>query len=307
MVKITSIPCNKGNYGAQRNINTIKYIVVHYTANDGDFDTANAKYFQTAGRGASAHYFVDDDSITQSVADNYVAWSVGGSKWSDCNKTGGGKMYGKITNSNSISIEMCDTKKDGKVQATETTMSNTVDLIVSLLKKYNLKPDCVYRHFDVNGKHCPAYLMDSKAWTSFKNKITTSYNSKNTKTASTTTKTTTAAKTAITKYSQTQFIKDVCSILGVSTAKKALDKTITISKSKNKNHKLVTPLERYMKALGYYTGAIEADANKTPDFGGVMESAIKKYQKNVVKASTKNQDGEITAKATTWKKLLGLS
>lgn len=195
MVKITSIPCNKGNYGAQRNINTIKYIVVHYTANDGDFDTANAKYFQTAGRGASAHYFVDDDSITQSVADNYVAWSVGGSKWSDCNKTGGGKMYGKITNSNSISIEMCDTKKDGKVQATETTMSNTVDLIVSLLKKYNLKPDCIYRHFDVNGKHCPAYLMDSKAWTSFKNKITTSYNSKNTTNASTTAKTTSTKKT----------------------------------------------------------------------------------------------------------------
>lgn len=195
MVKITSIPCNKGNYGAQRNINTIKYIVVHYTANDGDSDTANAEYFQTAGRRASAHYFVDDDSIAQSVADNYVAWSVGGSKWSDCNKTGGGKMYGKITNSNSISIEMCDTKKNGKVQATETTMNNTIDLIVSLLKKYNLKPNCVYRHFDVNGKHCPAYLMDSKAWTSFKNKVTTAYNGKNTATVSTTTKPTTTKKT----------------------------------------------------------------------------------------------------------------
>ena len=120
-------------------------------------------------------------------------------------------------------------------------------------------------------------------------------------------KPTTTTNTTTTKYSQTQFIKDVCSILGVSTAKKAFDKTITISKGKNKNHKLVTPLERYMKALGYYTGAIEADANKTPDFGGGMESAIKKYQKNVVKTSTKNQDGEITAKAATWKKLLGLS
>lgn len=300
MVKITSIPCNKANYGAKRNTNTIKYIVVHYTANDGDSDSANAKYFQTAGRGASAHYFVDDDSIAQSVADNYVAWSVGGSKWSDCSKTGGGKMYGKITNSNSINIEMCDTKKDGKIQATETTMNNTVDLIVSLLKKYNLKPDCVYRHFDVNGKHCPAYLMDSKAWTNFKTKVTNVYNG-NSATTSTTTKMTTA------KYDQTQFIKDVCSILSVSTANKAFDKTITISKSKNKNHKLVTPLERYMKALGYYTGAIEADSKKTPDFGDGMESAIKKYQKNVVKASAKNQDGEITAKAVTWKKLLGLS
>lgn len=119
--------------------------------------------------------------------------------------------------------------------------------------------------------------------------------------------TSTTTKKTTTKYDQKQFIKDVCSILGVSTAKKALDKTITISKSKNKNHKLITPLERYMKALGYYTGAIEADSKKTPDFGGGMESAIKKYQEKVVKAAPKDQDGIITAKAATWKKLLGLS
>jgi len=133
------------------------------------------------------------------------------------------------------------------------------------------------------------------------------YDVKKNTTATVTKTTTTTTNTTTTKYSQTQFIKDVCSILGVSTAKKAFDKTITISKGKNKNHKLVTPLERYMKALGYYVGAIEADSKKTPDFGGGMESAIKKYQEKVVKAEPKNQDGIITAKAATWKKLLGLS
>lgn len=108
------------------------------------------------------------------------------------------------------------------------------------------------------------------------------------------------------KYTHSQFIKDVCSILGVKDAKSALPKTVTISKTSNSSHKLVTPLERYMKSLGYYTGSIEADNGGTPSFGSGMESAIKKYQKNVVKASPANQDGVVTAKHATWKKLLGL-
>ena len=65
-------------------------------------------------------------------------------------------------------------------------------------------------------------------------------------------------------------------------------------------------MKRYMKELGYYTGSIEADNGKTPIFGGGMTAAIKKYQKNVVKATVKNQDGIITAKAATWKKLLNI-
>jgi N-acetylmuramoyl-L-alanine amidase CwlA len=189
MVSIKEALAHSSNYGATRSTSSIKYIVVHYTANDGDHDESNAKYFQTANRNASAHYFVDDDSITRSVKDTCVAWSVGGSRWADCPQTGGGKMYGKITNSNSISIEMCDTKKDGTIKATETTMNNTVDLIVSLLKKYNLKPDCVYRHFDVNGKHCPAYLMKEADWKKFKDKVVKAYG------GNTTSSTTTVKKT----------------------------------------------------------------------------------------------------------------
>ena len=33
---------NKNNYGAKRSTSNIKYIVIHYTANDGDTDEANA-------------------------------------------------------------------------------------------------------------------------------------------------------------------------------------------------------------------------------------------------------------------------
>lgn len=107
-------------------------------------------------------------------------------------------------------------------------------------------------------------------------------------------------------YGYDDFINDVFVILGVNSKNTAITKTVTISVQDNKNHKLVTPLERYMKALGYYNGTIEDDIGKTPDFGKGMEKAIKQYQKEIVKASVQNQDGIITAGKSTWKKLLGI-
>lgn len=162
---------HKSNFGGTRALSSIRYIVLHYTANDGDSGESNAKYFQKPNRNASAHYFVDDDSITQSVPDNFIAWSVGGKKYTDCEKTGGGKLYGTATNANSISIEMCDTKKDGKLQATEKTMKNAAALCMELMEKYHIDISRVIRHFDVNGKHCPAYFMDATAWEEFKNRL----------------------------------------------------------------------------------------------------------------------------------------
>ena len=109
------------------------------------------------------------------------------------------------------------------------------------------------------------------------------------------------------KYTQDDFINDVCKILKAASAKEAFEKTITISTKTNSKNALVTPLERYMKALEYYKGDIEADNGKTPTFGSGMEAAIKQYQKEIVKAKEKNQDGIVSKKQATWKKLLGLS
>ena len=159
------------NYGEKRQTSDIKYIVLHYTANDGDSDESNAKYFKDRIVKASAHYFVDDDSVTQSVPDDFVAWSVGGSKYSDCDKTGGGKLHRMATNKNTLNIEMCDTKHDGQVMVSETTMANAAALCKVLMKKYGIDSDHVIRHFDVNGKHCPAYFMDKDAWAGFKKRL----------------------------------------------------------------------------------------------------------------------------------------
>ena len=112
----------RANYGNKRLPSAIKYIVIHYTANDGDSDEGNANYFANNIVNASAHYFVDGDSITQSVPDNYVAYSVGGSKYSDANKTGGGKFYGICTNINSISIELCDEVRNGRSDFSNATI-----------------------------------------------------------------------------------------------------------------------------------------------------------------------------------------
>lgn len=163
---------HRSNYGNKRSKSDIKYIVIHFTANDGDHDEGNANYFASPHNPkTSAHYFVDDDSITQSVPDDYVAYSVGGSKYTDCAKTGGGKLYQIAANINTLNIEMCDTVKDGMVKAQEATLDNTAALVRNKMKQYNIDIDHVIRHFDVTGKHCPAYLMDEQAWAEFKARI----------------------------------------------------------------------------------------------------------------------------------------
>ena len=160
-----------GNYGGSRAATDIRYLVLHYTGNDGDTAEGNGKYFANNVVKASAHYFVDDDSVIQAVPDRSVAWSVGGSKWGDCKQTGGGTMYGIIHNFNSLNVELCDTLKDGQYQASEKTLENAVSLCRQLMKRYEIPITNVYRHFDVTGKHCPAYFMDEAAWLEFKSRL----------------------------------------------------------------------------------------------------------------------------------------
>ena len=162
---------NSGNYGGSRNASQIRYLVYHYTGNDGDRAANNAKYFQNNIVKASAHYFVDDTTVWRSVPDLKVAWSVGGSKYANADKTGGGTMYGVISNTNSLSIEMCDTIRNGVYQASEATLSNAAALGRALMEKYGIPIENVYRHFDVTGKHCPSYLVSAQKWAEFKKRL----------------------------------------------------------------------------------------------------------------------------------------
>ena len=159
---------NRSNYGSARDLNTIKYLVIHYTSNDGDSDEGNGKYFHNNVVKASAHYFVDDDSVTQSVPDNYAAYSVGGKCQSNHHP-----LYKVCTNSNSISIEMCDCNKNGIVEITDKTLENAIELGRVLMKKYSISIDRVIRHYDVNGKACPNCnnFLNDNAWNTFKSRL----------------------------------------------------------------------------------------------------------------------------------------
>ena len=162
---------NSGNYGGSRNASQIRYLVYHYTGNDGDKAANNAAYFQRNIVKASAHYFVDDTTVYLSVPELKIAWSVGGSKYANADKTGGGTMYGVITNTNSLSIEMCDTIRNGVYQASEATLANAAALGRALMEKYDIPIENVYRHFDVTGKHCPSYLVSAQKWAEFKKRL----------------------------------------------------------------------------------------------------------------------------------------
>lgn len=156
---------HKSNYGGERSLSSIRYIVIHYTGNDGDSDEANGKYFNGMNRGASAHYFVDDDSITRSVPDNFVAWHCG---------TKNKYYHPECRNSNSIGIEMCDTQKNGRYNLSAKTRANVISLTRELMKKYNIPIQNVIRHYDVTHKKCPAYFVsDAAGWVQFLNELAT--------------------------------------------------------------------------------------------------------------------------------------
>lgn len=168
--KIKRLIANRNNYGSYRKTSQIKYLVYHYTANDGDTDEANAKYFHNNVVKASAHRFVDDDSVTISVTDDYVAYHCGGG----LQGSKGHKFYKKCTNTNSIGIEMCDTIKNGKYEVSAKTRQNAIELGKEIVKKYGIKKKNVIRHFDVTGKICPYYFVkNEKDWEKFRDEIFT--------------------------------------------------------------------------------------------------------------------------------------
>ena len=167
-MKFKVIKAKEISFGHERDYKDIKYIVIHYTANKGDTAMDNAKYYARWNNvNAGAHYYVDEGNVIyKSVPLNRIAWSVGGLKWNDCNKTGGGKLFKKVCNRNSLSIEMCNSRtRNKKVE------ENTLWLVRFLMKKYNIPKENVVRHFDVNGKHCPLTMMDEKSWQEFKSRI----------------------------------------------------------------------------------------------------------------------------------------
>ena len=136
---------------------SIKYLVIHFTAGSSSKPgrAKSAKHtFETSQ--ASADFCVDDRDIVQFNPDpyKYYCWTVGNSKTD-------------ITNSNSISIEICSNIKSGRSVKyantdgwyfTKETLENAKKLAKYLMKKYNIPKNRVVRHWDVNSKNCPGIV-----------------------------------------------------------------------------------------------------------------------------------------------------
>ncbi|MFQ8686335.1 MAG: N-acetylmuramoyl-L-alanine amidase family protein [Anaerotignaceae bacterium] len=140
----------------------MKYIVVHFTANNGDTALGNTNYFKSY-RGASAHYFVDENSVYQSVEDKNIAWHCGAKKY----------KHSTCRNSNSIGVELCSRKdSNGNYYFKDKTVDNAVETVKMLMVKYNVPIANVIRRYDVTGKVCPEpFVRNNKEWNDFKNRI----------------------------------------------------------------------------------------------------------------------------------------
>ncbi|MGI5824471.1 MAG: N-acetylmuramoyl-L-alanine amidase family protein [Bacillota bacterium] len=155
---MNSKQAKKENYKKERAAE-IEYIVIHYTANNGDTAEGNANYFANNKVYTSAHYFVDEKEIWQSVKESDTAFHCGAKKY----------RHDKCRNANSIGIEMCSRRNtDGKYYIKKETVERTVELTKSLMKKYNIDVKHVLRHYDVTGKNCPLPFVEQPVlWKKF--------------------------------------------------------------------------------------------------------------------------------------------
>lgn len=147
--------CNSANYTKGRQGRSIDYLVVHYTGGSKTAEgaaRANTIYFGRERVGASAHYFIDDGyTIWNSVREEDTAWHAG--NWN--------------INTRSIGIEVCSA---GEFTGRE--IERLSWLIQHLMQKYNIPASRVIRHYDSNGKHCPAHYVDAARWNALRAQIT---------------------------------------------------------------------------------------------------------------------------------------
>lgn len=150
---------HKSNYTAMGG-RPIKYIVIHYTANDGDTAEGNCSYFTGANRQASAHYFVDENEVWRSVRDEDKAWHCGGDQY----------FHPNCRNTNALGIELCSRKDaSGKYYFKPATVANAIELVKAKMQEYGIPAENVVRHYDVTHKVCPApFVNDDAAWEAFK-------------------------------------------------------------------------------------------------------------------------------------------
>lgn len=164
IIDLTTVNFTKG-----RGKRHIEYIVVHNTGNNGDTDTGNANFFKVVhpAHPASAHDFIDEDSVTHIISYDDTAWHCG-----DKHLTvpkGGAKWKGKVFNQNSIGVELCSDIINGELSINAATLANGAEWVNHLMHAFKIDINHVVRHFDVTGKDCPhMFVKHPETWEAFK-------------------------------------------------------------------------------------------------------------------------------------------
>ncbi|MBP5185261.1 MAG: N-acetylmuramoyl-L-alanine amidase [Lachnospiraceae bacterium] len=141
--------------GARMAKRDTKGIVIHCTDNPGTSAMEQRNYYNslktTKGNHLSVHFIVDlDGKIVQCIPVNEQALASG------------------ARNADTLAIEFCyesDTGEPGKF-----TYASLVKLTASLLARYGLGADCVYRHSDISSFAdctCPKWFEDDQRWNEF--------------------------------------------------------------------------------------------------------------------------------------------
>lgn len=134
-------------------LESVKGIVVHYTANPGSTAMQNRNYFQGLKDAhttkASSHFIVGlDGEIVQCIPSTEISYAS------------------NERNVDTLSIECCHPDETG--QFNEKTYQSLVDLTAWLCSRFQLDTSSVIRHYDVTGKLCPKYFVEHlEAWEQF--------------------------------------------------------------------------------------------------------------------------------------------
>lgn len=144
----------EGKYNRPGKASTPKKICVHYTGDPGASADRLALFF-TANPNAetSSQYVVGmEGELIRCLPDNEQAYAATGN------------------NKNVIHIEVCHPDQSGKF--TEKSIAALSELVPYLMKKYSIDSNNDVRHYDLTGKHCPMYYVDSTRWAELKQCIT---------------------------------------------------------------------------------------------------------------------------------------
>lgn len=164
----------KGNYPKDLNLNVqlltpnefsrpqtelekIKGVVIHYTANPGTDALQNRNYFEnlkTSGATkVSSHFVIGlEGDIVQCIPTSEIAYAS------------------NERNEDTISIEVCHPDETGKFN--QESYNSLIKLVAYLICKYNLEYEDILRHYDVTGKNCPKYFVEHEdKWVNFKKDV----------------------------------------------------------------------------------------------------------------------------------------